>query len=178
MSEANFTCDEGAVLAEQYQMEKERETIGVAKIKCKNACHIGKFEGCCFQCPELINCDDACDSSPQSCGEAIFDEETALVAFQEQQITVIQKIADLVTAKKKIEEQEKELKDKLKEAMERCSIKKFDSDILKITYIAATTATSIDSAKLKKKYPAIADECSKTSNKSAYIKVEVKDGEK
>ena len=59
--------------------------------------------------------------------------------------------------------------------MEKCNIKKFESDILNITYVAESTKTSIDSAKLKKKYPAIADECSKTSNKSAYIKVEVKD---
>jgi hypothetical protein len=102
-------------------------------------------------------------------------KKQVLMTFQEQQVAVLQQIADLVTAKKKIEAQEKELKDKLKEAMEKYSVKKFDSDILKITYVAATTATSIDSAKLKKKYPVIAKECSKTSKKSAYIKVEVKD---
>ena len=144
-------------------------------IKCNNECPLKKFDGCCHSCPHIEGCTDACESEPKTCGEATFDEETGLMTFKEQQIAVLQQIADLVTTKKQLEEQEKKLKDKLKEAMERCSIKKFDSDILKITYIAATTATSIDSAKLKKKYPAIADECSKTSNKSAYIKVEVKD---
>lgn len=58
--------------------------------------------------------------------------------------------------------------------MENCNIKKFESDILNLTYVAETTATSIDSAKLKKKYPDIAAECSKTSKKSAYVKVVVK----
>ena len=143
-------------------------------IKCNNECPLKKFDGCCHSCPHIEGCTDACESEPKTCGEAIFDEETGLMTFQEQQVAVLQQIADLVTAKKKIEAQEKELKDKLKEAMEKYSVKKFDSDILKITYVAATTATSIDSAKLKKKYPVIAKECSKTSNKSAYIKVEVK----
>jgi hypothetical protein len=143
-------------------------------IKCNNECPLKKFEGCCHSCPHIEECTEACESEPKTCGEAIFDEETGLMTFQEQQVAVLQQIADLVTAKKKIEAQEKELKDKLKEAMEKYSVKKFDSDILKITYVAATTATSIDSAKLKKKYPVIAKECSKTSKKSAYIKVEVK----
>ena len=146
-------------------------------IKCNNECPLEKFEGCCHSCPDFEGCSDACESNPETCGEATFDEEAGLVTFKEQQLAVLKQIADLVTAKKKLEEQEKELKDKLKEAMEKYGVKKFDSDILKITYIAETTATSIDSAKLKKKYPAIADECSKTSKKSAYIKVEVKDGE-
>ena len=143
-------------------------------IKCNNECPLGKFDGCCHSCPDIEICKDACESNPETCGEATFDEETGLVTFKEQQLAVLQQIADLVTAKKQIEAKEKELKNKLKEAMEKFNIKKFDSDILKITYIAETTATSIDSAKLKKKYPAIADECSKTSNNSAYIKVEVK----
>jgi hypothetical protein len=144
-------------------------------IKCNNECPLKKFDGCCHSCPHFEGCEEACESEPNTCGEAIFDEEAGLIAFQEQQLAVLQQVADLITAKKKIEEQEKNLKDKLKEAMEKFNVKKFDSDILKITYIAETTATSIDSAKLKKKYPAIADECSKTSKKSAYIKVEVKD---
>lgn len=144
-------------------------------IKCNNECPLEKFDGCCHSCPDIETCKDACESNPETCGEATFDEETGLVAFKEQQLSVLQQIADLITTKKKLEEQEKELKDKLKEAMEKYGVKKFDSDILKITYIAETTTTSIDSAKLKKKYPAIAEECSKTSKKSAYIKVEIND---
>lgn len=113
---------------------------------------------------------------PSECGDSIMEEaaEAGLQVFQQGQMEVIQKIADIVTAKKKLEEDEKDLKEKLKLAMEKCNIKKFTSDILNITYVAATTATSVDSKKLKEKHPSIYDECSKTSNKSAYVKVEVK----
>jgi hypothetical protein len=60
--------------------------------------------------------------------------------------------------------------------MEAYGIKKFTSDILNITYVAATKAESVDSTKLKAKYPAIAAECVKVSNRKAYIKVELKGG--
>ena len=143
-------------------------------IKCNNECPLEKFDGCCHSCPDIETCKDACESNPETCGEATFDEETGLVAFKEQQLSVLQQIADLITAKKKLEEQEKELKEKLKEAMEKCNIKKFESDILNITYVAESTKTSIDSAKLKKKYPEIAAECSKSTKTSAYVKVTVK----
>ena len=137
-----------------------------------------KFDGCCACCPERDACDDRCEHLPEQCGCAIFDEESGLTTFQNQQLQVLQKIASVVRMKKECEEQEKELKDKLKQAMEQCGVKKFESDVLNITYIAPSEATSIDSAKLKKKYPDIAKECSKVSKKSSYIKVEVKAGDK
>lgn len=143
-------------------------------IKCKmKGCPKDK-DICCIKCDELETCKGACDTKPKNCGYAEFDEETALQEFEQGQVTVLKQIADLVTAKKKLEEQEKDMKAKLQEAMESYGMKKFESDILNITYVAATTATSIDSPKLKKKYPDIAAECSKKSNKKAYVKVSVK----
>lgn len=149
-------------------------------IKCKNSCLKGKFEGCCVQCPERETCSDVCEQAVnyQDCADAIFDEETALATFKSQSVAVLEKIAAVVNMKKQCEEQEKTLKDQLKQAMEQYGVKKFESDILNITYVAESTATSIDSAKLKKLHPDIAQECSKVSKKSAYIKVEVKGGEK
>lgn len=149
-------------------------------IKCKNSCPKGKFEGCCVQCPERETCSDVCEQAVnyQDCADAIFDEETALATFKSQSVAVLEKIAAVVNMKKQCEEQEKTLKDQLKQAMEQYGVKKFESDILNITYVAESTATSIDSAKLKKLHPDIAQECSKVSKKSAYIKVEVKGGEK
>lgn len=146
-------------------------------IKCENTCPLGKFNGCCYSCPEFGKCKDSCSEDFKKCGCSTVDEETALETFKSQQLTVLQQIASLVTTKKQIEVQEKELKNKLKEAMEQYGVKKFESDILNITYVAETTSTSIDSAKLNKLHPDIATECSKTSKKSAYIKVEVKGGE-
>lgn len=152
-------------------------------IKCKNECPVGKFDGCCFFC-EVKGCKEKCTENPSDCGDAIKieddvvheqDEEKALEAFQGGQVAVLQGIANIIKQKKALEEQEAELKVKLQEAMELYGIKKFTSDILNITYVAETTSTSIDSAKLKKKYPDIAAECSKTSNKKAYIRVSIKD---
>lgn len=145
-------------------------------IKCKNSCPTGQFDGCCFECELKAACEEACGLIPSECGDSIMEEaaEAGLEVFQQGQVAVIQKIADIVTAKKALEEQEAELKTKLKEAMEKCNIKKFESDILNITYVAETTSTSVDSKKLKEKHPAIYEECSKTSKKSAYVKVTVK----
>ena len=150
-------------------------------IKCKNDCPVGKFDGCCFFC-EVKGCKDKCSETPLDCGDAVMlddvvseqDEEKALEAFKGGQLEVLKNIAAIVQQKKDLEAKEADLKVKLQTAMETYRIKKFTSDILNITYVAATTSTSIDSAKLKKKYPDIAAECSKTSNKKAYIKVEIK----
>lgn len=146
-------------------------------IKCKNSCPLDKFEGCCFECDLKETCEEVCGLNPSKCGDSIMDEvseETGLQVFKQGQMAVLKQIADIITTKKRLEEQEAELKAKLKDAMEKCNIKKFVSDILDITYVAETTQTSIDSVKLKKKYPDIAKECSKVSKKSAYVKVVVK----
>lgn len=145
-------------------------------IKCKNSCPTGQYGGCCFECELKEKCEDACELIPSECGDSIMEEaaEAGLEVFKQGQVAIIQKIADIVRAKKDLEEQEAELKVKLKEAMEKCNIKKFESDILNITYIAETTATSVDSKKLKDKHLEIYEECSKVSKKSAYVKVVVK----
>ena len=148
-------------------------------IKCKTECPVEKFEGCCFFC-EVKSCKEKCTKAPSDCEDAItvddepVNEEKALEAFRGNQLTVLEQISKLIIQKKEIEKAEADLKVKLQEAMEQYGIKKFTSDILNITYVAATTSTSIDSAKLKKLHPDIAAECSKTSSKKAYIKIEVK----
>jgi predicted phage-related endonuclease len=147
-------------------------------IKCENKCPQGTENKCCYDCENRQNCPDVCSEDYNECGCAIFDEEAGLEVFKNQQLAVLQTIADICTAKKQMEAREKELKDKLKQAMEQCGLKKFESDILNITYVAEGTKTSIDSTKLKKKYPDIAEECSKKSVTSAYIKVTVKEGGK
>lgn len=53
------------------------------------------------------------------------------------------------------------MKEKLLEAMEKYGVTKFDNDIMKITYFAPSTSTSIDSTRLKKEQPDIAKEYSK-----------------
>lgn len=58
--------------------------------------------------------------------------------------------------------------------MVRFGVDKFESEVLNLTLVKPTTATSLDSAKLKKKYPDIASECSKTTAKAGYVKITLK----
>ena len=145
-------------------------------IKCSEKCPKGKDEGlCCISCSEHDTCDDVCEQAAEYEGcEYAVNEETALVDFEKAQLTVLEKISTIINMKKQCEEQEKQLKDEIKAAMEKYGIKKFESSVLNITYVAESEVTSIDSSKLKKLHPDIAAECSKTSKRSSYIKVEAK----
>lgn len=143
-------------------------------IQCKNACPLGKFNGCCTCCPDR-GCPKACDCDPAECGEALFDEETGLATFQKSQLATLEKIAALVNQKKVLEDQEKTLKAALFTAMEKFGIKKFETDVLNLTYVPATVAHGIDSAKLKKKYPDVAADCAKDTPRAGYVKITLKD---
>lgn len=145
-------------------------------IKCENSCPLGKFDGCCYSCSVHSSCHDSCLEKPVECGQAVFDEETGLQAFQQSQLATLNAIASLTAHKKAIEEQEKQMKAALYEAMVKYGVKKFESDVLNLTMVEPTTTTTIDSAKLKKKYPNIAAECSKSSAKAGYVKITVKSG--
>ena len=56
-------------------------------IQCKNACPMGKFNGCCRSCPDYATCKEVCEFEPADCGEATFDEDSALVTFQNTQLS-------------------------------------------------------------------------------------------
>lgn len=147
-------------------------------ITCKNSCPLEKFDGCCHKCPNFHDCPEVCGETPNSCGESTFDEETGLQEFRTTQLATLNAIASLTAHKKAVEEQEKQMKTALMDAMQKYGVKKFESDVLNLTLVEPTTTTSIDSAKLKKKYPDIAAECSKISAKAGYVKITLKDGEK
>jgi hypothetical protein len=150
-------------------------------IKCKNECPNEQlnFDGCCAACPDRDSCKDACGKAPTACGDsdmAEYEEPSAAVTFVQRHLAVLSDIAALVTAKKDVEAKEADLKAKLQAAMEAHRIKKFESKTLKITYVAAAAAESVDSAKLKKKFPDVAAQVMKTVNRKAYVKVALKGG--
>lgn len=70
------------------------------------------------------------------------------------------------------------MKAALFEAMEKYGIKKFESDVLNLTYVAPTVSHGIDTAKLKKRYPEAAADCAKDTPKAGYVKITLKGGEK
>ena len=145
--------------------------------KCTNECPEKKHDGCCCECPHAADCESKCSSTPDMCEDAVF-EGTDLEVFNNKAAAVIKRISNITSQKKQLEEAEKEMKEQLQKAMEQYGIKSFDNDVIKVTYVDASTRNSVDSAKLKKNYPDIAAECSKTSNVKAYVKVEVKGGDK
>ncbi len=62
-----------------------------------------------------------------------------------------------------LEAKEEELKGTILPEMKENEIKTFENEEIKITYIEATSRETIDSAKLKKDFPEIADKCRKNT---------------
>ena len=101
-------------------------------------------------------------------------EETDLQVIESTVPDVLKAITDITVQKKKLEEQEKLMKEKLLQAMEEHSVKSFENAKVKFMYVAPTTRTTIDSKKLKADHPDIAEAYSKTSNVSASVRITVK----
>ena len=151
--------------------------------KCKQAVNGNSTCGeiiCCFECEKKGECPATCSlvetkavKNAKDCKDAI-PEGTEMVAFEQTSVAIIQLIADIVTKKAELEEQDKLMREKLKTAMEQHDVKSFENDIIKITYVEPTTRTSVDSAKLKKKYPSVFEECSKISEVKSSIRITVK----
>lgn len=149
-------------------------------IKCKVAAGEcpQELDICCATCGFKENCGNVCGcpnsmKDPQNCpdAEVITGEMTA---FQSAVPDTIGKITTLIKMKKQLEDQEKQLKQKLVEAMEIYGVKSFENDLIKMTYVAPTTRTTVDSAKLKKFYPEEYEACAKTSPVSASVRVTLK----
>lgn len=143
-------------------------------IKCKLAMETeAECQMCCLYCDKRKECADACRNIEENCEEAV-GEETELDVMNSAVPDVLKAITDITVQKKKLEEQEKLMKKKLQEAMEQHGIKSFENADVKFLYVAPTTRTTIDSAKLKKDHPDIAEQYSKTSNVSASVRITVK----
>lgn len=147
-------------------------------IKCtmSNSCPKDK-DCCCCQCEERNCCKDICNNLDNlgNCGYIEMDQADAIAVMQTETAAVIKSIAALALQKKRIEDQEKEMRGQLMAAMEKYGVKSFENEDVKFTYIAPTTRTTIDSAKLKKYLPDVAAKYSKTSNVSASVKITVKE---
>ena len=150
-------------------------------IKCKIAgdAACGK-SCCCFECESKETCQDICTfisdetiTVSEDCENAVL-EGGEMVAFKEKTLTVIQAIADIASKKKELEEQDKKMREQLEAAMEQYNIKSFENDLVKITYTEPSKRISVDSAKLKKNYPDVYDECSKTSDVKGSVRITVK----
>lgn len=79
--------------------------------------------------------------------------------------------------KKEAEATAKEYRQKLYEAMQRQNVSSWETadKSMLITCVAPSTKTSIDSTKLKKEMPEIAEKYSKTSTVSGYVKITIRE---
>lgn len=131
---------------------------------------------CCYTCEDRKTCNASCVAGVDDCetcskAEVITDE---LIQFKSAVPKTIQQITQIVKMKKQLDEQEKQLKEQLVKAMEAYDVKSFENDVIKMTYVAPTTRSTIDSTRLKKDHPDIAEAYTKVSNVSASVRVTVK----
>lgn len=96
--------------------------------------------------------------------------------------TALAELVEVESLIKQIEEQKKaaeaqavELRAALMQAMEQNGITNFENERIKLTYVAPTTRTAIDSAKLKKELPEVAEKYTKTSNVKASLRITIKE---
>lgn len=94
----------------------------------------------------------------------------------------IAELAEVESIIKQIEEQKKaaeaqavELRAALMAAMEANGVTGFENERIKLTYVAPTTRTAIDSARLKKELPEIAEKYNKTTNVKASLRITLKE---
>lgn len=136
------------------------------------------LDNCCGVCESRLACDRACEILDyQNCmdAEVITDE---LIQFQSAVPKAIQMITAVIQQKKELDEAEKQLKAELVKAMGTYGVKSFENDLIKMVYVAPTTRSTIDGARLKKDHPDIAEQYSKTSTVSASVRVTLKGGGK
>lgn len=142
---------------------------------CKDGnCEYGHGTTCCFVCDDRNTCRHSCDGNPEECDYSERVETTEVVPFQTKAMAIMQKIVDLNIQKKQLEAQDKDVRQQLEKVMGEYGIKQFENDLLKVTYVEPTTRSSIDSAKLKKELPAVAEKYTKISQVKGSVRIEVK----
>lgn len=106
-------------------------------------------------------------------GETTFQQELkGINPYQLEQLADAEEIiVRFETLKKQAEADAKEMRQAIMQAMEDNAVKTFENDRLRLTYIAPATRTSIDTARLRKEKPEIANEYSRTSQTRASLRI-------
>ena len=99
-----------------------------------------------------------------------YNEETEQLEIEK---SMIQYLKEYQIEKVKFEMKEKAFKEELLEAMEKYGITSWKMDGVEITYRSPSTRTTIDSTRLKKELPDIAEEYSKTSSVKSSIAISI-----
>ena len=150
------------------------------KVICKIAADCPKnLKICCGTCEYKDTCDLCCATccascvAWKSCEEAEYVKD-GLTRFQGAVPDTIEKMTALLKLKQELDEQEKQLKQRLLEAMEMYGVESFETDTIRLKYVAPTTRSAIDTTALKKDLPDIVERYTKTSAVSASVRITVK----
>ena len=100
------------------------------------------------------------------------------ITFVEQNLALIERLAEVSRRKKLLEKQENEVKDELLPLMEKHGVESIDNDLLRITYVGASESTSLDTTKLRNEMPDLYEDIMakypKTSKRKAHLRFNVK----
>ena len=148
------------------------------KVAIENPTSCGK-DICCFECEDKGTCSDVCTNvgvldSSKECEDA-FVEENQMVVFESAVLQITKTIANIATEKKRLEDEDKKMREELEKAMSDYGVTSFENEFVKITHVEPTTKTSVDSKKLKTELPDIYQKYSKTRDVKGYVKITVKD---
>ena len=146
---------------------------------CRDLCPVYNIQRCCFLCDEK-ECAECCSQEGYEnceCLVEIPDEDCEKLAED-----ILKELSEVTVQKDELEAREKDLKERLKALMEQTNTKKMDKNpFFKVTYIAASSTVTFDSALFKKSCPDLYKKYSvKPKETKAYIKCEAvkKGGEK
>lgn len=95
------------------------------------------------------------------------------IANIEEKISIA--IKDLQAKQQELQTKNEEIKEKLKQAMEENEVKTYENAYIKLTYIAPTTRTSVDTTKLKENFKEVYNKCLKTSDVKSSLRIKVKE---
>lgn len=143
-------------------------------IRCKEFECKDFGDRCCHGCPDQEGCTSSCQFNPADCGKSVMVGSTDLELFQSKAMVVMQTIVDLDHRKKQLEAKDKEVRGQLQKVMDEFGIKKFENDLLKITFIEPSTRKTIDFKRLKEDLPAVAEKYTKVTKVSGSVRIEVK----
>ena len=100
------------------------------------------------------------------------------VVFAEQNVALLENLAEVSRRKKLLDQQEKEIKARLLPLMEEHGVKSIDNDIIQITYVGGTESVAIDTSALRAEEPDLYNELMEKYNKrtkrSAYLRFKAK----
>lgn len=105
-------------------------------------------------------------------------ERYEIEKFEQQNMMAFIELQDLENQAKAIEARKNEVRDILTRGMEENGIVSIDNDYVKISYVAPSESTSLDTKTLRAERPEIYNslmaDFSKTTKKKGYVRIKVK----